>query len=213
MIYLHDREELTRPSRTYKPVKWPTPVPALYDMMAQYLEGRSLSIKLARANGWYPAYDNFGFPRIVIPCRRRDGKPYWQARDMSKQAQLRYTSPFTPRGDAIVRLVSGQPEATSLAICEGPMDALAAIGTGRFNSAMALMGVDPGESVWSHVRQVVVQYNHVDVIADSDALDVVSKTWLPNIARVAKSLKLVLPGHAKDFADLTPEDRLRVLSQ
>lgn len=220
MMYRHDRDEPKRTKRPFPLAKLPAPSYAFNHAIAarNYLEQRGLNAELAGSNGWYPSIDFVeGLPRLVIPCLRRDGKVYWQARDITGASPMRYASPFALRGDAIVFLQRpygyGVAAYDTLVVCEGPMDALAALGTGQCDAAIALMGNTPGEDVWSHVAQHVKQYKHVYVVQDSDAADVVASTWLPKLARSAQSLSLVLPSPAKDFAELSPEQRIEKLTR
>src|SRR5687767_7854729 len=81
----------------------PRAEPRLTEAMEVYLSDRGLSVERAKANGWY-ASRNAGDdePRVVIPATAAPGNIYWQARAFNPKAKLRYTSPYAPRGDALI---------------------------------------------------------------------------------------------------------------
>ena len=72
-----------------------------------YLTDRHLSKSLARMNGWFVSTEaGDSFTRIVIPAVvHKAGHIYWQARDVTGKAFIRYQSPKGPRHEAVVRVM------------------------------------------------------------------------------------------------------------
>ncbi len=212
MDYRHERKEraLPKPAGPVPVLALPKPSGLESDWLAldSYLCSRLLSPGIAYLNGWYPTYDPaLGGLRVVIPAVRRDGARYWQARDLTGRARLRYTSPKIARGDSVVWLRRSVPGVNTVVICEGPMDALAALGTGRVRTAVALMGATPSPDVWAHVLDIVRTHNTCVVLADSDAI-AESTAWLAKLAGCCRVLYLALPAPGKkDFAEMTTEER------
>lgn len=179
-------------------------------MMREYLLSRDLSYRLARAQGWYPSTDaGDGLLRIIIPAVSRiPGFHYWQARAMSPDVRLRYRSPLVNRQDALIVLYDQRTAIDHAVICEGPMDALAAYDIDDVQMAIALMGNQPSEIVWSHALDLLKGAERISVLADSDALDATTQ-WLTRIARTGTDFRLVLPDPYKDFADMPRHVRVQ----
>lgn len=122
----------------------------------EYLEDRKLDADLAKANGWFPSTTaGDAFLRIVIPAiTHKQSHVYWQARDVTGKAYLRYQSPKGPRHEALVRVL---PEDANKSlgniVVEGPMDALAAAMCGYVG--YALMGMKPSQATIMHLALLI----------------------------------------------------------
>lgn len=211
MNYAHEFEEYRRPAKPSKPVVLPTEDDSLWGMMENYLEGRKLSLDVAESNGWYPARDREGTPRIVMPASSLDNTwPYYQARAMDNHPK-RYDSPPAPRGDALIVV---QPRYRSLtryavAIVEGPMDALAAAEWGAVG--IALMGCTPSLHALRYLTHLLRAIKGKAVlIPDKDAIAegaaVVGHIWKEGLQCTLK------PAGAKDLAAMTQKQREQFLT-
>lgn len=212
MIYLHERQEKTK--------KWMGPRPGfpkpdlssnMRHMMMEYFVARQLPYWLAKDNGWYPAYYKDA-ARIIIPCSNSTGVSYFQARDMTGKAKLRYASPPTSRQDSIVivwPVVGIMVKGT--VIVEGPMDALAAA---EFNYiGIALMGNDPPDIVIERIVATVKdKFEPVIVIPDLDHLEMgAAVVGALTMERIKCEVRLFATSGGKDLADMTPHQRQEVL--
>ncbi|MGL5935298.1 MAG: hypothetical protein ACRCZI_06705 [Cetobacterium sp.] len=94
-------------------------------------------------------------------------------------------------------------------VVEGPMDALAAAGMGYVG--IGLMGNTPNSAVLDHIEELVKIYGDCYVVPDRDAFqqgaEVTAKLW----ARGVRCTLKVIRG-AKDLAELSQEQRLRLIS-
>jgi len=163
--YAHEvcrERDINRPDNTVWPLMSTNGVDL--DDCKRYLKDRGLSWELAEENGWYPSRDaGDRFLRIVIPAlSTKAGHVYWQARAVSSNVHLRYQSPKGPRHGALVlvqaNLISNSHSiynrgSNKVVIVEGPMDALA-VAHCRYD-AVALMGIDPGQSALVHLAKLV----------------------------------------------------------
>lgn len=196
MTYVHEYEEAKVDTRGF--CNW-RPERALHveSQAREYIARRGLRWDLATRNGWYgtdTAMDSW--PRVVIPATSRlASNRYWQARCLLNDSIIkardikRYQSPFAPRGDAIVVV---WPDKLALevtvALVEGPMDALAAAGSGAVG--IGLMGVTPSVEVIDHVKQLIhAIHGPLRAIADLDAV--------PAMARVLSRLNGAGSGNVK----------------
>lgn len=151
MFYQHETQERkpnTHPMCTALP-----PIAVDHDarlLCNEYLLKRELDPVLAQENGWFPSRGaGDSFLRIVIPAQtHKTGHVYWQARDVTGKAFLRYQSPKGPRHEALAKVV---PNGFALGnvIVEGPLDALAAAMEGCIG--FALMGMKPSQATLMHL--------------------------------------------------------------
>ena len=104
MIYRHEVEE-RRARVEFDPGDREMPEfagPEFYEEQDEYLRGRGLSPKLARANGWYPSLEAGDSKlRIVIPASP-SVMNFWQARAIDPREKQRYQSPYGSRGAALI---------------------------------------------------------------------------------------------------------------
>jgi len=210
-MYAHDYEERKRPAKPTKPVVVPTVDTTLWPAMEHYLENRNLDFITAKENGWYPARDREGTPRIVVPASSLANTwPYYQARAMNDHPK-RYDSPSAPRGDAliVVHPKNDFPTCAPKVIVEGPMDALAAAGTGAVG--IALMGCAPSLEALVYLAHLLRTFpGPCILIPDKDALvegaKVVAYVWKEGLQCTLR------PTLSKDLAAMAPEQRMACLS-
>jgi hypothetical protein len=183
---------------------------SLDPLMAEYLGDRRLELDLAIDNLWYPsctAGDHH--PRIVIPASSKiPGNVFWQARFMGEGVKPKYQSPHAARGDAVVVVWPSQKGITHSAIVEGPMDALAAAGTGRMG--VALMGVTPPDESLA-LTAALVRGTICVLVADTDAIPEMTRVYEYLCQRVP--LVMVSPFPCKDLAEAMPDEREAILCQ
>lgn len=211
MLYTHEAQE--RKSNTHPMcTAFPPCFASLSKDMVAYLEARDLSWQLADANGWYlsrSAGDTY--PRIVIPAVTHKAEHvYWQARDVTGKAFIRYQSPKGPRHEALVKVIP-YDEPKGIVVVEGPMDALAAADEGCIG--YALMGMKPSKATLVHLALLIEDNAGLDVLVILDRGEMANS--------LAVSLFLCTQGyHAKvaelpekDLAQCLPETRRSFLSQ
>lgn len=204
MIYTHEireRKGFVGPRPGY-----PELDATMWDQMDVYLAKRGLCFVLAKANGWYPSHYQFA-SRVVIPCSNSAGVPYFQARDMSGRAKLRYASPPASRDDSIV-LVWPKEKSRGSVVCEGPMDALAAAALNYVG--VAIMGNQPTDAVMNFVAKQVRCLEPVIVVPDADAVEFGPTVFCALSQRGIHGGILVPP--KKDLGEMTIGERRRFLS-
>jgi hypothetical protein len=200
MIYAHEQRE--KKARYIGPRPGYPKVQLRYaDTMSDYLGDRHLSYELAVFNGWYPTHYR-GSARVVIPCSNSAGVPYFQARDMSGESELRYASPPAPRDDSVV-LVWPELRAKGTVIVEGPMDALAAAGLGFLG--IAVMGNQPTAEVIDHIVPYAKSFQPVIVLPDADAL-YFGPYMLGSLVQRGIDGAIRAP-YRKDLAEMSPKER------
>lgn len=184
----------------------------------EYLLKRELDPELAQENGWFPSrVAGDEFLRIVIPARtHKTGHVYWQARDVTGRAFLRYQSPKGPRHEALVMVTPEGDSADYLGnvVVEGPMDALAAAMEGYVG--YALMGMKPSQATMMHLALLLSQsdeYEAVDTLICLDRGETANAAKLGMfLATQGLSLAIAeLP--EKDLAQCLPSVRKKFLSQ
>lgn len=210
--YEHDRAEKPDAEKHYC-TALPKRADYLWPAMQVYLEDRGLDYHLAVENGWYPSDQaNDDFPRVVIPATSAiAGNVYWQARDLTGDANIRYQSPFASRGDAIVVVwPRGNPARVKrAAMVEGPADALAAAGAGLLG--VALMGSAPPWKALALAAKLCYD-RLVLVVLDRDAAGCVSVTrTVPYLVQCGLQVKVVDPYPHKDLAKVPKELRQELL--
>lgn len=182
-----------------------------FEMLA-YLEQRHLDPTLAQENGWYPSLDAQDcYPRIVISAiTHKAGHVYWQARDITGKAFIRYQSPQGPRHEALVR-VFPYDKPLGIVIVEGPMDALAAAGEGYVG--IALMGMTPSKATLYHLFLLIEDNRELDtlVVLDRDSAANGIRICLAVAAQGYTCRIATLP--EKDLAKCLPEVRRKFLKQ
>jgi hypothetical protein len=204
LIYAHEQREKKTRYEGPRP-GFPEQDEDLDSRMDAYLHSRYLSPDLARANGWYPSRYK-GAPRIVIPCSNSAGVPYFQARDMSGKAKLRYASPAASRDDSIV-LLFPEGDFKGSAVFEGPMDALAAAAHGYLG--VAIMGNQPTREVFEYLVKHVRAAQPVMVVPDMDMLEF-GPAVLCALGQAGISGMIRVP-HKKDLGEMNPKERMRFL--
>lgn len=182
--------------------------------MADYLLDRNLDPGLARKNGWYQSTDcNDEYARVVIPAAtHKTGHVYWQARDTTGKAFIRYQSPKGPRHEALIKIEPSAPSnPRGIVVVEGPMDALAAAGEGYL--AYALMGMKPSKATLMHLALLIEDMCELDILVILDrgefANSMAVSTFLSTQGYHAKAAELP----EKDLAQCLPEKRRAFLSQ
>ena len=176
--------------------------------VTRYFEQRGVSWELAQQNGWYPTDAVDCYRRVVIPAvTHKAGHKYWQARDVTGKANIRYQSPRGPRHEALVRMT---PLCTpkGIVIVEGPFDALAAAGEGYYG--IALMGMLPSQATLYHLA-LLVEELPVVVALDRDSTNEALRitTWLASQKLNVRTARL--PGPEKDLAACLPQRRRALL--
>ena len=205
MIYAHEQREKKAVYVGPRP-GFPELDASLSERMDSYLHQRNLTSSLARINGWYPArYQDA--PRIVIPCSNSAGVPYFQARDMSGKARLRYASPPASRDDSIV-ILWPQEKAKGTVVVEGPMCALAAADLGFLG--IALMGCQPSSLVLDRVVNFAKTFQPVILIPDADHPEMGAQ-WMSWLAQHGVRAGIRVP-IKKDLADMERTWRKRFLN-
>ena len=180
---------------------------------AEYLMARNLPELLACENGWYvsqEAGDNY--QRIVIPATSSAPENhYWQARDITGHASIRYQSPAgVKRGDAVVVVWPENGRVHGAAIVEGPMDALAAAGA-RF-LGIAMMGTHPAHESLLLTSKLIGGILPVTVLADKDAMAAMVNNVLMPLLEISKGIiRLASPDPYKDLAEAPPSERRRLI--
>jgi hypothetical protein len=183
-----------------------------YTRMKQYLQDRHLNYELALANGWFPSNEaSDAFPRVVIPATtHKAGHVYWQARDTTGKAYLRYQTPKGPRHEALIKVYPEVPP-RGIVIVEGPLDALAVAGAGCIG--YALMGMQPSIGTLHHLALLVEDNNDLDVmvVLDRDSAQHAIKiaTFLSSQGYFTQIQSL--PGPEKDLAECLPAKRKNFL--
>ena len=206
MFYEHEKKERTEAYHGPRP-SFPERDPRFYGEMKIYLEERNLNFNIAIQNGWYPTIAIDRFSRIVIPCSNPSGVVYYQARAMADGVKLRYRSPAATRADSIVYVVPFL-RAKGAVIVEGPMDALAAAGSGWFG--IGLMGNMPGPGVISYVASLVKHLGRVLVVPDSDCIEMGSYIIGALAMHYVSSAFITIP-EGKDLAELSLKKRRELL--
>lgn len=178
-----------------------------------YMTDRKLSRTVALANGWYvstTAGDRF--PRIVIPAiTHKVGHVYWQARDITGKAYIRYQSPEGPRHEALIKVMPCRKNPLGIVVVEGPMDALAAAGCGYIG--YALMGMQPNNATLMHLALLIEDNSKLKTLVLLDRGEMVNgikvSMFLCSQGYSAKIAELP----EKDLAACLPATRSKFLSQ
>lgn len=208
MIYAHETD-WRKPSVHPLCVSYP-PADTNSEAMRAYLDKRDLSFDLAVMNGWYEsscAGDDY--PRVVIPAVTHvPGHAYWQARDTTGKAYLRYQTPKGPRYEALIQVLP-LLDLKGTVIVEGPMDALAAAGAGY--AGIALMGMTPGYSTIVQLTKLLDRHKPVFVLLDRDSNDNAHKLAIKLAGLGVNSKVIFLPGPEKDLAQCTKLKRRKFL--
>lgn len=177
-----------------------------------YLNERNLDKDLAVKNGWYVSSDaQDTYPRIVIPAvTHKAGHVYWQARDVSGKAFIRYQSPKGPRHEALIK-VSPSQAPRGIVVVEGPMDALAAAGEGYLS--YALMGMQPNQSTLLHLALLIEDTKELNilVVLDRDSAEHALRIALFLSTQGYYAKVKHLPGPEKDLAACLPKKRKQFL--
>lgn len=165
-MYRHEQDERKKSAH---PMCTTLPVQSVFQHnMNEYLESRKLDWVLARANGWFESCEaGDSFPRVVIPAQTwKAGHVYYQARDTTGKAYLRYQSPKGPRHDALI-ITTPKGKSLGQVIVEGPMCALRAAMCGYIG--VALMGMCPSQSTLFHLALLLEEEMATVVLLDRDS--------------------------------------------
>jgi hypothetical protein len=213
-MYTHEQQERkiqTKPMNTSLPVRAVNP--ADYRFAEAYLTSRNLDADIAQENGWYPSWEaGDNFPRIVIPAVTHvAGHVYWQARDMTGKAKIRYQSPSGPRHEALIEVRSCWKEPKGQVVVEGPMDALAAAGAGY--TGFALMGMMPSLATLMHLGLLLNLDEPVLVLLDRDAGHESVRITTLLAANGFRARRVLMPGSLKDLAACDAKGREHLLDR
>lgn len=212
-MYWHESEE-RKPNAHPMCTEFPAQVvsPSVEQLATDYLYARKLVPELAEENGWYVSTDaQDTYPRIVIPAvTHKAGHVYWQARDISGKAYIRYQSPKGPRHEALVK-VSPFHAPRGIVVVEGPMDALAAAGEGYLS--YALMGMQPNQSTLLHLALLIEDTKELNtlVVLDRDSAEHALRIALFLSTQGYYAKVKHLPGPEKDLAACLPKKRNQFL--
>lgn len=214
--YQHERDE-RQPSGPLNQV-WPeySSLGTHQDRVDAYLLDRHLSPQIAQANGWYPSTKaGDSFLRVVIPATPRPDKPghvYWQARDVTGKAALRYRSPGGPRADALVVVKADQARPSKqVVIVEGPMDALAAAHLGY--DAVACMGISPPASTVLRLRELIQQRPALLVFDNEPEATKSAMMIMMTLSSLGVHLRVASLTGVNDLAKCTVAERMRFLTR
>jgi len=206
MLLEPDSEYHFKEPKKYIP---PEPLPPraedLFPRQDNYLAGRDLDYKIARANYWYPTLYS-GHPRIVIPCTGG----FWQARLM-EGGEPRYLSSKGSRGGAYCVVwpvdIANPVLSITTIICEGPMDALAAAGLGA--TGVATLGVNFGSYIldWLAYKK----HDTIFIIPDLDNAEF-GYDMLAMLTSRGMSATVKIPDK-KDFASMTVKQRVKLIDK
>ncbi len=194
------------------PEPYPEETRRLRPAMKAYLHHRNLDYEVASGNMWYPTDELNDVPRIVIPCVNAYGRPYWQARAMTKD-NLRYRSAYGGRFKSIVvvwphpTLSRGNTVKTAIVVVEGPMCALAAASEG-FLSVATMGGMFSGYAL-KYIDKKMARDIPVIVIPDVDMPEF-GVDAIKRFARAGRKAEMRMP-EEKDLADMKPAARRRLL--
>lgn len=200
-IYAHEDDDVRIPRGTCRgpaPVL-PTPTP----FQSSYLTTHTFSQAgicpiCAHKNGWYVGQFS-GHSGVVVPARHGWGSPIecWQIRSLhpDRDGWRWYSAPF-PRGDTAV-FVCDCPHPRTVALCEGPRDALALLH--RFDGAIALMGTHVSPEVWGRIGDAVQWCDRIIFAFDSDAPGIFGAR-AALFALEGKLVEFLDPYPYKDFA-------------
>lgn len=216
MFYTHEQNERkpnTHPMCTALPTMAVDPNARF--LCNGYLLKRELDPVLAQDNGWFPSRDaGDSFLRIVIPCvTHKATHVYWQARDVTGKAFLRYQSPKGNRHEALC-VVHPEQETQGNVIVEGPLDALAAAGAGY--TGYSLMGMKPSQATLMHLALLLTKSEHNSALHTLICLD---RGEVANSIKVAAFLAsqslttVVVELPEKDLAACLPKVREKFLHQ
>jgi hypothetical protein len=205
MRYEFERRERRSPDGP-KP-RLPAQSKALSQVFDDYLNRRDLNPGLARDNGWYPS-DQAGdqAPRIVIPCSSPYGVAYWQARAMDG-SEPKYQSPSTSRFDSVVIVWPSVDQGGRFVLVEGPMDALAAAGSGL--PGVAMMGNQPPQGAWRFIQNRFSGTRPL-VLPDADSMDSAIR-WTLQLGSLGFRPSVGSPYPHNDLASVPSKERERYL--
>ena len=177
----------------------------------EYLLKRNLDPVLAQDNGWFPSREaGDSFLRIVIPAQTwKQGHVYFQARDVTGKAFLRYTSPRGPRHEALIKVMPNI-EPKGIVILEGPCCSLAAAQAGYLG--YAVMGKIPSKATLAHLALLIEDNKDLKtlVLLDRDS----PESAVPIVSFLASQgypAKMGQFTKSKDLAELQPSERKRLL--
>ena len=214
--YKHEAQEHkvnTHPMCTELPAFLPSATANNY--CYRYLEERKLDPDLAKENGWFPSTEaGDSFLRIVIPARtHKAGHVYWQARDVTGKAFLRYQSPKGPRHEALVVVTPEGDPADYLGnvIVEGPMDALAAAMEGYVG--YALLGMKPSTATLRHLALLIEDHCDLNTAVCLDRGETANAIKVSMFLSSQGYPAAVAELPEKDLAQCLPSVRKKFLSQ
>jgi len=181
--------------------------------MYEYLAVRNIDEAVTRANGWYEsarAVDTF--IRIVIPCvTHKAGHKYFQARDTTGKAHLKYQSPKGPRHEALVRMLPLK-RAKGTVVVEGAFCAARAAMHGYI--AYALMGMMPSQATLLHLCLLIEDNKELPVLVlldrDSGAAAVKVVTF---ISSQGYNCRMGTFSKSKDLAELPVKESANLLTR
>ena len=208
---VHERKPNTHPMCT----ELPPYEHDLDDNMREYLKERNLDSDLAKANGWFfSCKAGDVFPRIVIPAVTwKPGHVYYQARDITGKAFIRYQSPKGPRHEAIIKVVPidiDEHRPIGIVVVEGPCCSLAAAQAGYLG--VALMGKMPSQATLAHLA-LLIQDNAelpVLVLLDRDCTNEAVRI-VTFLASQGFNVKMGQFTQSKDLAELGQHERTTLL--
>lgn len=214
MYYQHEQTE-HRPNAHPMCTTLPSWCPGAAECFEEYLQARNLDAGLAQDNGWYVSKDaGDHFPRIVIPAvTHKAGHVYWQARDITGKAFLRYQSPKGPRHEALVKVIPDADPRDYLGnvIVEGPMDALAAAMEGYVG--YALMGMKPSNATLMHLALLIEDSNDLVTVVCLDRGEIANAIKVSMFLSSQGYQAAVAELPEKDLAQCLPSVRRKFLSQ
>ena len=213
MYYTHEQQE---GKKNIHPMCTALP-PMAVDQEAEflcneYLLKRELDPELAQDNGWFPSREaGDSFLRMVIPAQtHKAGHIYFQARDVTGKAFLRYQSPKGSRHEALIKVMPNS-EPKGIVVLEGPCCSLAAAQAGYIG--YALMGMNPSKATLMHLALLIQDTPLLKTLVCLDRGEVANAIKVSTFLASQGYQTALAELPEKDLAQCLPKIRRKFLDQ